>query len=210
MKRLSVLLALFVWFACISLSANLPPLTSTESDPDAVIHGCVNVIDGCYCEVATDLVIAGPDALTLQRFYRREGWSLFPQRFLVMGRDPSGDAHQVLALTGERSGGILLYSGRVTADGTITVPLEINGRNRTSEMVNTYAKEINGQNNHRNNLLYCCGEMCKLILGDGSHRIYQRVTALPSLILGEEMTSEMLSAVEEGVAYRLISEIHRY
>jgi hypothetical protein len=44
----------------LPLSANL---VSTESDPDAFIQNSVNVINGDYCEAATDLVITGPDPL---------------------------------------------------------------------------------------------------------------------------------------------------
>jgi hypothetical protein len=35
---------------------------STESDPDAFIQNSVNVVNGYYCESATDLVITGPAA----------------------------------------------------------------------------------------------------------------------------------------------------
>jgi hypothetical protein len=42
-------------------------LVSTESDTDAFIQDCVNVINGDYCECATDLMITGPDTLILQK-----------------------------------------------------------------------------------------------------------------------------------------------
>ncbi len=50
-----------------ALSAAQLQLVSTESDPDAFIQNSVNVINGDYCESATDLVITGPDAMVLQR-----------------------------------------------------------------------------------------------------------------------------------------------
>ena len=87
------ILALCLSFS--SLAASQLQLVSTESDPDAFIQNSVNVINGDYCESATDLVIAGPDALMLQRFYSSKniitgsqpgGWRHFPQRFLVIGK----------------------------------------------------------------------------------------------------------------------------
>lgn len=72
-----------------TLSASQTQLVSTESDPDAFIQNSVNVINGDYCEATTDLVITGPDALVLQRFYSTKdamtgrqagGWRMFPQR----------------------------------------------------------------------------------------------------------------------------------
>ncbi len=69
---MSAFRSLFILFAslCLTvLSANQIPLISTESDPDAFIQGCVNVINGDYCESAIDLRITGPDPLILQRFY---------------------------------------------------------------------------------------------------------------------------------------------
>ena len=111
-----------------ALSAGQLQLVSTESDPDAFIQNSVNVINGDYCESATDLLITGPDALVLQRFYSTKdaitgvqagGWRMLPQRFLVIGKDASGKSctvgkdrfEWISAFTGERSGGILPYSG---------------------------------------------------------------------------------------------------
>ncbi len=79
--------------------AGLAPQIYTESDPDAFIENCINVINGDYCESATDLVIAGPDALILQRYYSTKdiitgaqdgAWRMLPQRFLVISKDVSG------------------------------------------------------------------------------------------------------------------------
>src|SRR5271157_5459993 len=81
--------------AADSMSASL--LCSTASDPDALVEKCVNVINGDYCEAVTDLIIAGPDPLILQRFHNSKnyvtgqgygGWRIFPQMLLVLGKDP--------------------------------------------------------------------------------------------------------------------------
>jgi len=206
------------------LPANEFPLISTESDPDAFIQNSVNVLNGDYCESSTDLVIAGPDALVLQRFYSTKnpvtgnqvgGWRMLPERFLVMGKDPAGKSctvgeeqlEWVSAFTGERSGGILPYCGWKSMNGTMNDPLKIDGLNDALGMVNTYAEEINGQTNHQNNLLHCKDDACLLTLGDGTQRIYQKTAQLPSLILGEELTPWMAAQVIEPQCFHLTQEI---
>lgn len=218
---------LTIFTLCIylpALSAGQLQLVSTESDPDAFIQNSVNVITGDYCESATDLVITGPDALVLQRFYSTKdvitgfqtgGWRMLPQRFLVVGKDPSGKACTVgkdrfewtFALTGERSGGVLPYSGWRNTNGSTKDPLKIDVLNTAIGIVNTYAGEINGQTNHQNNLLHCKGETCELSLGDGSKRIYQRVNDLPSQLLGEELIPLMAAQVIDPSYFLLIKEI---
>jgi len=199
-------------------------LVSTESDPDAFIQNCVNIINGDYCESATDLIIGGPDPLILQRFYstndpitssQGSGWRILPQRFLVIGKDVQDKACSVgkdrfewsSAFVGERSGGILPYSGWRNTNGTTKDPLRIDILNTALGMANTYAKEINGQTNHQNNQLQCKGETCELILGDGTKRIYQKVQELPSLLLGEELTPLMAEQVENPDYFLLSQEI---
>ncbi len=214
---------LVTFFSSLQVAANQVPLVSTESDPDAFIHNCVNVITGDYCEAATDLLITGPDSLILQRFYSNRdsitgtqsgGWKIFPERFLVIGKDPSKKFCTVgkdrfdfsTAFVGERSGGILPYSGWRNANGQSKDPFKIDIWNQAPGTVNTYAKEMNGQNNHKNNLLYCKGNTCELTLGDGSKRIYEKVSSLPSAILGEEMTPLMASQMIEADYFHLVQE----
>lgn len=206
------------------LSAGQLRLISTESDPDAFIQQCVNVINGDYCESDTDLVITGPDALVLQRFYSTRdvitgiqagGWRIFSERFLIIGKDSSGESYTVgkdcfkltLALAGERSGGILPYCGWRNANGSTKDPLLLDISNSAVGVVNTYAQEINGQTNHQNNRLQCKGDTCELILGDGSKRFYKKVHQLPSLLLGEELTPLMAGQMIEPEFFLLNREI---
>ncbi|WP_042282548.1 RHS repeat-associated core domain-containing protein [Candidatus Protochlamydia sp. R18] len=207
-----------------ALSAGHLQLVSTESDPNAFIQNSVNVINGDYCESATDLVITGPDVLVVQRFYSTKdtilgiqagGWRIFPQRFLVIGKDSSGKSciidkdrfEWTSAFTGERSGGILPYNGWRNTNGSTKDLLKIDVLNNALGLVNTYAQEINGQTNHQNNLLHCKGGICELILGDGTKRIYQKVQQLPSLILGEELTPLMAGQMIEPESFLLSQEI---
>lgn len=217
-----ILLTLFWNFSCAS--ASQLQLVSTESDPDAFILNSVNVINGDYCESSTDLVITGPDALLLQRFYSTKdivngtqagGWRILPQRFLVIGKDFSDKSciirnerfESTSGFVGERSGGILPYSGWRNPSGVTKDPLKIDIFASAPGMVNTYSREINGQTNHQNNLLHCNGSTCELFLGDGTKRIYQKVQQLPSLVFGEELTPSMTAQVKEPDYYLLAQEI---
>jgi YD repeat-containing protein len=214
MRALRLFLIFFLFLHLSTLSAN--QLISTESDPDVFIQDSVNVINGNYSEAIADLLITGPDALLLQRFYtKEEGWKIFPERFLVVGQDPSKKSCNVgkerfewtLALTGERSGGILPYSGWRNRDGITQDPLKIDILNQAIGMVNTYAKDMNGQTNHQNNFLHCKGDTCELTLGDGTKRLYKHVAVLPSQILGEQLTPILSGQVLDPAYFLLIQEI---
>ncbi len=218
---------LTIFILCLylpTLSAGQLQFVATESDPDAFIQNSVNVINGDYCESDTDLVITGPDALVLQRFYSTKdvitgaqtgGWRIFPQRFLIIGKDLSGKTCSVredrfewtVAFTGERSGGIFPYSGWRNTNGSTKDPLKIDVLNNAVGLVNTYAQEINGQTNHQNNFLHCKGNACELILGDGTKRIYQKVKQSPMLILGEELTPLIANQMIEPESFLLSQEI---
>jgi RHS repeat-associated protein len=200
------------------------PLISTESDPDAFIHNCVNVINGDYCESVTDLVVQGPDNLTLRRFYRTKdpvtgidegGWYIFPERFLVIGKNPSERSGEnkrersvsTLAFVGKRSGGILPYHGFRDSKDVTKDPLKVDTVNMGLGMVNTYAGVMDGQTNHRNNCLNCFEKTCELTLGDGTKRIYKPATIVPSRFMGEEFISHMASQVLEPSFFLLEQEI---
>jgi YD repeat-containing protein len=226
MKILNFLFALFICSAyplsaTDSMHASLLP--STESDPDAFIHHCCNAINGDYCESIIDLMVTGPDALLLQRYYNNKnyltgdgvgGWRIFPQAFLVLGKDPQskeckvrGERFEwVYAYTGERSGGILTYSGWKRVDGDTKDPLKLNPLSDCIGMVNTYAAEMNGQTNHLNNRIDCKGNTCELTLGDGTKRLYEKIQSVPSMLLGEELLPTMASKVGAPQYYRLVSE----
>jgi RHS repeat-associated protein len=198
-------------------------LPSTESDPDSFIAQCVNVINGDYCETVLDLEIAGPDALTLQRYYNSKnymtgkdfgGWRIFPQTLLVTGRDPQNKECKVgpdrfewvYAFTGERSGGILSYSGWRKISGETKDPLKIEILKDTAGMVNSFAGEMSGQTNHLNNRMHFKQETCELILGDGTKRIYQKVKTVPPEIFGEEIALNLAVKLTQPQYFLLISE----
>jgi hypothetical protein len=224
MKR-SLLVAVFLLFSQIfPLQASLIPssyLVSTESDPDSFINHSYNVINGDYCEACTDLIVAGPDPLILQRYYTNEhvgqsgGWRILPQQFLVLGKDPKNLECVVgkdrfewsYAFTGERSGGILTYSGWKPVGGETKDPLKVDIEGECIGCVNTYSGEIDGKTTHQNSQLQCKGITCELILGDGTKRIYQKVDQTPNKLLGEELIPHLAALVTKPQYFRLAAEI---
>ena len=197
-------------------------LCSTASDPDALVEKCVNVINGDYCEVITDLIIPGPDPLILQRFHNSKnyvtgrgqgGWRIFPQILLVIGKDPlkkeckvGGDRFEwTYGFAGDKSGSILTYSGWKRIDSDTKDPLKINAQKDARGLVNTYAEEINGQTNHLNNRLNVKGDTCTIVLGDGTKRLYQKASRPPTIPFSN-LHAELGSKVIQPSYYRLISE----
>ncbi|MGA8164426.1 MAG: RHS repeat-associated core domain-containing protein, partial [Waddliaceae bacterium] len=200
-------------------------LPSTESDPDSFIDHKVNVINGDYCEVATDLIIKGPDDLVMQRYYSNSnyitgngkgGWRIFPQCWLTVGKDPKGNHchvsgttyHRTYAYTGERSGSILTYSGwesRTSKDDG----LQVRGFRDGRSLCNTARGEVSGQANVQNNLLryQTKNQSYTLKLGDGTERYFEKVDNLPSLCLGEELNIDVSEKVKDPEYFRLKLEI---
>ncbi|NGX61734.1 MAG: putative deoxyribonuclease RhsA [Chlamydiae bacterium] len=199
-------------------------LSTTEADPDAFVEGCCNVLNGEYCESTTDLILHGPDLLPLQRFYTNKnyhtgegqgGWRILPQCYLVLGQDPKGKKCKiggeefgwVYAYTGERSGGILTYSGWKKKGGDIKDLLCIQAIADGIGMVNSYSGEMNGQTNHLNNRIDCTGNTITLTLGDGTKRIYERVSEVPTELFGEELLPVLANRVVSPEYFHLVSEI---
>lgn len=224
MKLLPRFLLAFLIFYLFPLAALASPLLSTESDPDSFIEGCVNVISGDYSECVIDLAIAGPDTLLLERFYSGKDpikgiqlgtWRIFPERFLVIGKDPKGHSCILenecftwdLAFIGERSGGILPYSGLRSESGSTKDPLRIDAGKYAKGMVNTYTEEISGQTNHRNNILHTKGSSSELTLGDGTRRIYHKITKPSFKILGEELIPLMKAELIDPEYFLLSQEV---
>lgn len=220
MKKFYLLLSILSLFRFhIIANGSLALLTSTESDPNSFIDNCVNVINGDYCESVTDLTVKGPDVLYIQRYCNAKNyvtgehtgcWRLFTTHFLVLGINPNEKPHtntqHILAFAGERSGGILTYTGKRNIRGITDEPLKIDMANQNG-MVNTYAKTMSGQTNHKNNQLHCRAQLCEIVLGDGTKRIYERVKVLPSLIFGEELIPHLVEKVISPEYYHLIEEI---
>lgn len=230
MKKSVYVLVTFFLFISWGLQAAPPSLgahllSSTEADPEAIIDHKVNIINGDYCEVVTDLVIKGPDDLIMQRYFSNsnyvtgEGggaWRVFPQCWLTVGKDLKDNSCAIsgtkydwtYAFTGERSGSILTYSGwesRTAKDEGLRVWAFRDGKS----ICNTARGEISGKVNPQNALLKYQNDSKSymLTLGDGTQRFFELVDALPSRYLGEELHVDLSDRVKESEQYRLTLEI---
>lgn len=206
---------------CAKQSAAL--LTSTEGDPEAIIAN-VNIITGDYCESVTDLsLLVENDTLSLQRFYNSKNyftadstgeWRILPYTFLVIGKreddkiskSMSRDFDPVYAFTGERSGGVLTYSGWTGVNGMTKNPLKIDFSKNALGMVNTYAGEKSGKTNHKNNVIHCTADLCTVVLGDGTRRTYEKVEQLSFIPFSAQFVLEIAKQVIGPEYFRLKEE----
>ncbi len=193
MKRIFTLLILLLWHLEIFAgwpAVFLPPI---EGEPEYFISNRVNVISGDCSLEETDLVIERPCPLTLTRYYntfigKKGGWRVFPERFLIMGKDVQNE--RILAFAGEKSGGILTYSG----DSPLRVDVLKDSIGSASP------------SHFRNNQLSFHGDAAELVLGDGTRRKYQKVNSYPKPILGEELIPILAAQVAKPTYYRLVEE----
>ncbi len=203
-----LLFALYL-FACTGLAiihaTERSYVPFRKNDPASDVRG-VNVIHGCFTAKETDLVIPAPDPLILTRFYSSSdelrttdfgGWRIFPQCVLIVGQHPDGNRY---AVAGERSGEFLTYTGQEKDSLKIDMVKDGIG------MVNTYADEMGGQTNLKNNRLQCNGDTCELVLGDGTKRIYRETSEMPDDPFGRKIPSVLFSKVSDLKHFQLISE----
>ena len=73
-------------------------------------------------------------------------------------------------------------------------------------MVNTYAKKMNSHTNPQNNLLYCKGNTCELVSGDGTKRIYQKIAVEPTTVFYNEYAVIANSLLSQPEYYHLVEE----
>lgn len=85
----------------------------SESEPLAVVGGCVNVINGSYFQIETDLVSNNIEPLMLNRYYDSENkleTSLglgFGLQFPILATEMQKNARHAYAMISEREGSFL-------------------------------------------------------------------------------------------------------
>ncbi len=145
---------------------------SRENDPESLVEN-VSVIYGDYSEIETDLVVPGPDALTLSRFYSSRdslsnatfgGWRFFPQCFLSL-EDSS-------VWVGTPEGNVLTF----TPDPKNPSLFLLNG----SGLMNTARGMICSWTNQTNNSLFFdeANDCFTLTLSSGGKRHYAKNASL--------------------------------
>lgn len=173
MRQSKILILVLLAFVSI-LSAQ----TVGFQDPEVYIMG-VKTSDGKFTQFETDLEIAAPDPLILNRFYDGS-WKISPQAYLILGNDQ-------IAYTYEPFAGLLKYKNEKVEFST--------------GMVNTYAGEASGKTDLQNNRLTRKGSACEIVLGDGTKRTYK--------LHSEEKPLALFGSYPEAInprIYRLESE----
>ncbi len=60
---------LFLYFPLLAYSENALPLSNTDGGSPSIINNCVSAISGDFLESSCDLILKGPEALTIERLY---------------------------------------------------------------------------------------------------------------------------------------------
>lgn len=117
MRRLFLLFGVFLLGISEPLFSNsYLPHAEVEGDPSSIIAGCVNAVTGTYSESEVDIVIPGPEPLSLQRFYCSadwaegtlcNGWTYNHAKNALLTRD----GPNYLIIASEATGGAVNYSG---------------------------------------------------------------------------------------------------
>lgn len=178
--------------ACLCLSAVLwandetpVALVDIENDSSCYFNGVVNVISGSYFESDTDLYIAGPEPLVLQRSYSSgtptgpiHGWIHNYNSKAFGGKTPKDTVEAIIT---EPSGAQILYDKVLNAPGSETTLLGFDPMLDGRGVTNTAGGEISGRTNIKNNTIeFLPGkERIKAHLGSGGYRILSRPTWLP-------------------------------
>jgi len=188
-------------FASESLSAIY--LGSREGDPASIVDN-VSTIHGDYSEVETDLVVPGPDPLTLSRSYSSRdnpsvaalgGWRFCTQCFLTVQKDPKGKTYTTVegkfertyAYLGTTDGSILTYVGwQNSAKATSLFKLDIG--ESVLGVANSARGSINAWTNLKNHALHFSQQnhSFELNLNDGGKRWYVQHPSLSLYLLEQE------------------------
>lgn len=198
-------------------------LSSTEGDFSAILMNCVNVVNGDLCITDTDLIVEAPDNLILQRYYNSHdyvtgekagAWRIYAECLLVVGSDPKNNrctkGKDVFdfsyAYAGDRSGGIVCYSG--WRNSQVSHDLKVDVLKHNVSMVNTSHIEIGGRYNSKNNTLHYDSKKAvyELSLGDGRIRYYQKVEKRPQDLFGSEIASLLAEKVKQPEYFLLLQE----
>lgn len=129
-------------------------LADWEGMPSTVVHNCVNVLTGSFCDHQTDLSFDGPFPFTVQRFYcsaDHKNGSLFHgwnHNFSGVLTTNHSTKH-LYAITQGRGGGEFVYSAHKKDADFKLLPKILN-----KGITNCRGPKIGGQSNIKNNRLH--------------------------------------------------------
>lgn len=182
-------------------------VVNLEGEPTGIVNNCVNVITGNYSDLQVDLVVPGPQPITIHRAYSSasdnsgyhlfsHGWNLnhegvmeitkeepppiydYEGNYVSAGSDPP----TYYANTKEGYGIRLCYKG-LFKNG-----LQLHPEITSNKFTNCGAGEISGRTNLRNTRIYKYNKHAlQMILGSGIERIFeQQESSSSKFLLTEE------------------------
>jgi len=185
------LLPLFSWTSSFADETALQLLGPREGHPFCIVDG-VSTITGDYSEAEVDLVVPGPDTLSLSRLYSSGdhslnsnfgGWRLLPKCLLSVQKDPKGKTYstsegkfdRTYVRVGTDEGSILTYEGwQNTSNSKSRSLYKVDMDDRLFCMANTARGNPHSWTNQKNNELYyhADGDYFELALCNLGKRIY--------------------------------------
>ena len=190
----SLIYFLLTLFSLMSLHADetsLQLLGPREGHPSSIVEG-VSTIFGDYCEVEVDLVVPGPDTLTLSRFYSSSdhpasnhfgGWRLLSKCLLSVQKDPKGKTYSTpegkydltYVRVGTNEGSILTYiAWQNTSHAKSRTLYKVDVDDQLFSIANNARGNPHSWTNQKNNQLYyqADGDCFELALSNLGKRVY--------------------------------------
>ena len=208
-----ITVVLFFTFILLTIqSFSISMISIDDIENEALIHDCVSVKTGEYCEKDTDLIVKGPDNIEIVRYYNShngltdlDGWRLFSHCSLLVGTKKNNNAIGY-AFCGEHTGSILPYVNKENEEFVVDV-MESQG------LVNN-AKEISGQSNYKNNVITNDKENDLFVLktGNGSKKYYRKLdkktdNELDKALFEKEIFNRLEKLIDNSEYYYLEHEI---
>lgn len=192
MRKLLPLLFLLICNFAFATDSTLPrecyiPTTvvSTQGIPTSIVAGHVSVISGDFCDTQTDIVIAGPDPLVLQRSYTSSNdsksflcrsWQLnHPQEMVLESiekKDHRGrEYNEYIAYIGESFGSMMKYD-KLSPKQSEFIELSWT---RQRGFTNCYRGVISAKHNPKNNKVKIkYNNYCEVTSGGGDFRHFNK------------------------------------
>lgn len=183
------------------LSYVLAPFGTSPLEDRIAKH--IDILNGHYCEVVTDLSVIAPGPLSLQRSYvevpngiRR--WLFLPQCALVVGQHPQSS--DTAAILNDGHGHWLTFECKA-APATFALNWE-----SVSGIRHLDIEAISGRHDPMNAVLSSVAGAYDLFLGDGTQRRYEKYDHTLEGPLHKGLIKELSHAMEQASQYLLVKE----
>lgn len=162
---------------------NAAPLAYLDGEPSVLVHGCINVISGHFCDTQTDLIVHhGTDPLYVERSFSgeiiNEGtlgacWYRNHSSDIEIKRRSVNSKRTLQGILHEDHGGSLTFQ-KSLVKGEKTGKLSLNKSCLSRSVTNTLQGCLSGQTSLKNQKINITGDgICTLHTGSHRHRQYK-------------------------------------